>query len=269
MDYQHSLEIQKNFIDEKRLELENLINEWNQESNLKIKNECIGLYSTILQRIPNFVDNYAGKDEADREWKKLFDPKKNQTRMEDVIKKIVEDLQEILKEFDKQYQYDFKAIQINLDGFGFDDFNKSEFGRFLRWAGVVAGAVAAAAFVAANWWNPGGWVVAAGWIATGVSVATGVAGEQKNTQEKREFQKQCEELKVNLAHKINKKEQETIDAYKKWLHENIALKAQNEIREQLTTYINGLDGIAEGVVESISEIKKLKLLIEKELSDWN
>jgi len=225
LDYQHSLETQRKFIDEKRLELENLINEWNQESNLKIENECIDLYSTIKQRIPNFVDNYAWKDEADREWKKLFDPKKNQTRMEDVIKEIVEDLQEILKEFDKQYQYDVKAIQINLDGFGFDDFNKSEFGRFLRRAGVVAGAVAAAAFVAANWWNPGGWVVAAGWIATGVSVVTGVAAEQKNAQEKREFQQQCEELKVNLTQKVDKKEQETIDAYKKGLHENIALKA--------------------------------------------
>jgi predicted GTPase len=269
LGYQRLLEAQVKFIHEKRIELDKSIDEWNQDSNLKIEKECRELYSAIKQRIPNFVDNYAGKDEADREWKKIFDSKKIQTKMEAVIKEIVLDLQETIKEFDRQYQYDVKSIQINLDSFGFDDFRESEFGRFLRRAGVVAGAVAAAAFVAANWWNPGGWIVAAGWAATGVGLLTGVAAEQKNAQEKREFQKQCEELKVNLTRKVDKKEQETIDAYKKWLHENIALKAQNEIRGQVATYINGLAGIAESAAKSASEVKKLKLLVEKELSDWN
>ncbi len=267
--YQRSLEANIKFIHENKLELKDLINEWEQESNLKIENECRELYSAIKQRIPYFVDNYARKDEANKEWKKMFNPEKIQTRMEAVIKEIVENLQEIVKEFDKQYQYDVKSIQINLDSFGFDDFKESEFGRFLRWAGVAAGAVAAAAFVAANWWNPGGWIVAAGWVTTGVGLLTGVAAEQQNTQEKREFQKQCEELKVNLTRKVDRKEQENIDAYKKGLYENITLKAQNEILGQLATYINGLFKITEGVAKSASEMKNLKLLIEKELSDWN
>jgi predicted GTPase len=267
--YQRSLEAKIKFIHENKLELKDLINEWEQESNLKIENECRELYSAIKQRIPYFVDNYAGKDEANKEWKKMFNPEKNQTRMEAVIKEIVENLQEIVKEFDKQYQYDVKSIQINLDSFGFDDFKESEFGRFLRWAGVAAGAVAAAAFVAANWWNPGGWIVAAGWVATGLSVVTGVAAEQKNTQEKRDFPQQCEELKVNLVQKVDKKEQENIDAYKKGLQENITLKAQNEILGKLGTYSNSLFRITEAVAKSASEMKNLKLLIEKELSDWN
>jgi predicted GTPase len=267
--YQCSLKARIKFIHEKKLELKSLINGWEQESNLKIENECRELYSAIKQRIPDFVDNYAGKDEANKEWKKMFNPEKNQTRMEAVIKEIVENLQETVKEFDKQYQYDVKSIQINLDSFGFDNFKESEFGRFLRRAGVVAGAVAAAAFVAANWWNPGGWIVAAGWVATGVGLLTGVAAEQQNTQEKREFQKQCEELKVNLTRKVDRKEQENIDAYKKWLYENITLKTQNEIQGQLATYINGLSRIIEDVAKSASEIKNLKLLVEKELSDWN
>jgi predicted GTPase len=269
LGYQRLLEAQVKFIHGKRIELDKSINDWNQDSNLKIEKECSEIYSALKQRIPNFVDNYAGKDEAEKEWEKIFDSKKIKTRMEAVIKEIVEDLQETVKEFDKQYQYDIKSIQINLDSFGFDDFKESEFGRFLRWAGVAAGTVAAAAFVAANWWNPGGWIVAAGWVATGVGLLTGVAAEQQNTQDKREFQKQCEELKVDLTQKVDKKEQETIDDYKKWLHKNIASKAQNEIRGQVATYINGLAKIAEGVAKSASEIKNLKRLVEKELSDWN
>jgi hypothetical protein len=269
LDYQRLLEAQVKFIHEKRIELDKSINEWNQDSNLKIEKECSELYCVLKQWIPYFVDNHVGKNDAQNAWNRRVNQKHIETTMKGVIDEIVLDLKERLKEFDRQYQYDIQAIKIDLDSLRDDEFNEGQFGRFLRKAGVVAGAVAAVAFVAANWWNPGGWIVAAGWVATGLSVVTGVAAEQKNAQEKREFQQQCEELKVNLTQKVDKKEQETINAYKKWLHENIALKTQNEIRGQVATYINGLAGIAESAAKSASEIKNLKLLVGKELSDWN
>jgi len=259
---QRLLKAQVKFIHEKRIEIDKSINEWNQDSNLKIEKECRELYSAIKQRIPNFVDNYAGKDEMEREWKKIFDSQKIKARMEAVIKEIIENLQETVKEFDKQYQYDFKSMQINLDSFGFDNFKKSEFGRFLKWASVVAGAVAAVVSVP-NWWNP------IGWVGTGLCIVIGVAAEQQNTQEQREFQEQCEKLKVDLTRKVDREEQENIDDYKKRLYENITLKAQDEILGQLTTYINGLFKITEDVAKSTSEMKNLNLLIEKELSELN
>lgn len=188
--------------------------------------------------------------------------------MKGVIDEIVLNFQERLKEFNR-HQYDVNSIKIDLDGLGMDDIHESQSGRFIRRAGVAVGGVAAAALVASNWWNPAGWFVAAGWIATGVGSVTKIAAEQINEQEKREFQKQREDLKLSLFKKVEKKEQETINVYKKWLNENLASPVRKEIIDELSTYIKGLSGITDALVQSALELQCLKLHIEKDLSNWN
>jgi hypothetical protein len=245
---------------EKRRELENTFNEFTQDSNLRIEQECTALYSVIKQWIPYFVDNYAGKDEAQKEWERKVNNKNIETTMKGVINEIVLNLQERLKEFNRQCQYDVEAIKIDLNGLDIDDIHEEQFGRFLKRASVVVGAVGAVGF----FFNP-----LLGWAATGIGFLANMAGDWISEQEKREFQTKREDSKTSLFKRIEKKEQETIKAYKKCLHENGTVVFRQQTLEQSSAYINGLSGILEALTKSHSEIQNLKLLIKQNRSTWN
>jgi len=258
--YQRRLALQVNLMYEKRRELENTFNEFTQDSNLRIEQECTALYSVIKQWIPYFVDNYAGKDEAQKEWERKVNNKNIETTMKGVINEIVLNLQERLKEFNRQCQYDVEAIKIDLNGLDIDDIHEEQFGRFLKRASVVVGAVGAVGF----FFNP-----LLGWAATGIGFLANMAGDWISEQEKREFQTKREDSKTSLFKRIEKKEQETIKAYKKCLHENGTVVFRQQTFEQSSAYIDGLSGILKALTKSHSEIQNLKLLIKQNRSTWN
>jgi small GTP-binding protein len=258
LTYQHLLAAQVKFMYEKRIEIENTFNEFTQNSNLRIEQECTNLYSVINQWIPYFVDNYAGKEEAQTVWNRRVNQKNIETTMRGVIDEIVIDLQENLKEFDRQYYYDVKGIKINLDGLDIDNIHQGQFGRFIRRASVVASVIGAT-----NWWNP------VGWIAGGVGFVANLAGDWISEQEKKEFQRKREDLKASLFKTIEKKEQETIKFYKQWLHENLAVKFRQQTLDQSYSYIKCLSRILEALTKSHSEIQTLKRKIKQDMSTWN
>ena len=267
---QYQLHQQVKFMLEQRGKLKNIFEDSIQQGKSKIKNKCEALYNAIENQIGNFVDEYAENsiDIKNKQWQTIVNKKYIESTMKDVIDEIVLELQEEMKEFSQQYQYDFKTIKIDVDNVKNNEIRKRKSGRDLNWAGVAAGA-AAAVFVAVNWWNPAGWVVAAGWIATGVGVATKLAADWKNKEEDQDFKRDIEQEKKSLRKQVEEKNQETLKSCQDWLDENIGLKFKKEKMAQVDLYIKGLSGIASALATSISEIQKLKKQIETDLYNCN
>ncbi len=259
-DHQRLLSAEIKFMYEKNRDLEKIFDSWKQDGQFKIESECATLYFAIKQWIPYFVDNYAVKDDAQSEWNKKFNSKHIETTMKGVIDEIILDLQERLKEFNQQYKYDIKGIKIDLDGLEINDINEGQFGRFIKWAGVAVGAVGAVGFL----FNP-----LLGLAATGVGILANVAADWVSEQEKREFQKQREDLKASLLETVEEKQRKTIKIYKKWLHDDLAMAVHKQTFDRVSTCIKGLHVIAEALAKSNLEIHNLKNQIKEDLSEWN
>ncbi|MDB9310398.1 50S ribosome-binding GTPase [Aphanizomenon sp. CS-733/32] len=151
------LSVQLNFLEQKQREIEKIFAEIEKEGDRKIKDKCDSLYDLIENQIGSFVDQYSDMDinGRQREWKKIVNEKNIEETMKSCIEAIFSDLGEKLKEFEQEYEYDLKNIQIDM-AMNFSNITKDDTGKLIKRVGVGIGAVGAALFVAANWWNPGG-----------------------------------------------------------------------------------------------------------------
>ncbi|MEQ9625984.1 GTPase [Coleofasciculus chthonoplastes] len=216
----NNLKEEGDFIAFNQKKIQNLFQEFLEDSRRKLDDKIVILLTQFKQKVPDFVDNHIGNDQAEAEWKNLN--KTYNDKLKDSIQEfwqeVLADLKEKLEEFEKEYSYDVESIQLNFD---IDNFNKGEAGKFIKNLSLVLSGIAAAAFVAANWWNPAGWVVVAGWVSTGLGIIAGfISGKVKN-EEKKEFDKKRQDLKNELIKKINEQQAKTINACTKELEKQV------------------------------------------------
>lgn len=267
-DAKQKLDKQWKFMEEQKQKLINLFLEAKEEGNIKIQSECDSLFNRIDNQIGTFVDKYEemDRDSRKKEWQEIVDEKNIQKSIENLINEIFKDMDEKLKEFKQEYEYDANNINIDVENVKTHDFRKGRSRSDMNWTSVAIGAVGGAAFVAANWWNPGGWVVAAGWIATGVSIATKVAAEWKNREEEETYKNNIQKEKDSLRKQVSEIKQATIKAYEDCLCQNIN-KYENQVINQIDLYINGLFGIIQELAHAVAEIVKIKQEIETDFSN--
>jgi len=259
------LSVQLKFMKQKQGEIEEIFAEVKKEGDRKIKDKCDSLYDLIENQIGNFVDNYSDIDINGRQraWKGIVNEKNIEEIMKSYIESIFSDLGEKFQEFEQEYEYDLKNIQIDME-MNFSNITKDDTGKLIKWVGVGIGAVGAALFVAANWWNPGGWVVGAGIVTTVASIGTSVAGDRKKADEDKNNKKDIKEEKYSLKQQVKQKREITIKAYQDSLFKNI-IEYETKVVSPMTIYNQGLSEIIQKLDESCHEIAKIKQQMQKDV----
>lgn len=262
------LSVQLDFMEKKQKEIEEIFAEVKKDGNKKIKDKCDSLYDLIENQIGNFVDNYSDMDinRRQREWKRIVNEKNIEETMKSCKEAIFSNLRKKLQEFEQEYEYDLKNIQIDM-AMNFQDINKDDTGKWIKWGSVAVGAVGAAAFVAANWWNPGGWVVGAGLVTTVASIGGSFAGDWKKADDDKNYKKDIQEEKDSLRKQVMEKRQVTVKAYQDWLFKNIN-QYEEEVIGQVKSYIKRLSEIVEKLDYAINDNLKIQRDMKKDFSNF-
>ena len=263
---QKVIRAQAKYMVEKRGELQTFFNRFIPESNRKIEDHVTQLYAPIKQWIPGFVEEYIGRDDAQRQLEKHLKERKSniQQSMDNLLKEIVSELHSHLTEFTRQYQYDIGSIRIESEDIGM--IKKGQIGKMLKWGGVVLGAASTGSFVAAaagwgvaNIWNP------VGWIALGASSVVGLLSWLIGDHEKKKWQRAKSEANEALRENIEKMEKKTLSTYKTWFYKHITKKGKREMFDQVSSYIKELYTVADLLREFARKTKTLKNEINKQL----
>lgn len=254
------LSVQLNFMEHKQREIEKIFAEIEKEGDRKIKDKCDSLYDLIENQIGNFVDNYSDMDinRRQREWKKIVNEKNIEETMKSCIEAIFSDLGEKLKEFEQEYEYDLKNIQIDM-AMNFQDINKDDTGKWIKWGSVAVGAVGAVCAIATNWWNPIGWTVAT----TLSAAAVNTAGDWKKADEEKNYKKDIAKEKDSLKKQVKQKRDITIKAYEDSFFKNV-IEYENKVVSQMKIYIQGLSEIIQKLDDSCHEIAKINKQMQED-----
>ncbi|MFO0100274.1 MAG: GTPase [Aphanizomenon sp.] len=258
------LSVQLNFMEHKQREIEKIFAEIEKEGDIKIKDKCDSLYDLIENKIGSFVDKYSDMDinGRQREWKKIVNKKNIEETMKSCIEAIFSDLGEKLQEFEQEYEYDLKNIQIDME-MNFSNITKDVTGKSIKRVGVVIGAVGAALFVVANWWNPGGWVVGAGIVATVASIGMSVAGDGEKADDDKNYEKDIAKEKDSLKKQVKQKREITIKAYQDSFSENI-IEYETKVVSPMKIYNQGLSEIIQKLDESCHEIAEINKQMQED-----
>jgi tRNA U34 5-carboxymethylaminomethyl modifying GTPase MnmE/TrmE len=258
------LSVQLNFLEQKQREIEKIFAEIEKEGDRKLKDKCDSLYDLIENQIGNFVDNYSDIDinGRQREWKRIVNEKNIEETMISCIEAIFSNLRVKLQEFEQEYEYDLKNIQIDM-AMNFSNITKDDIGKWIKWGSVAVGAVGAAAFVAANWWNPGGWVVGAGLATTLASMGGSFAGDWKKVDDDKNYKKDIAKEKDSLKKQVKQKREITIKAYQDSFFKNI-IEYENKVVSQMKIYIQGLSEIIQKLDDSCHEIAKINKQMQED-----
>jgi ribosome biogenesis GTPase A len=258
------LSVQLNFLERKQREIEKIFAEIEKEGDIKIKDKCDSLYDLIENQIGSFVENYSNMDINGRQraWKGIVNEKNIEEIMKSCIEAIFSDLGEKLKEFEQEYEYDLKNIQIDME-MNFSNITKDVTGKSIKRVGVVIGAVGAALFVVANWWNPGGWVVGAGIVATVASIGMSVAGDGEKADDDKNYKKDIAKEKDSLKKQVKQKREITIKAYQDSFSENI-IEYEIKVVSQIKIYIQGLWEIIQKLDDSCHEIAEINKQMQED-----
>jgi ribosome biogenesis GTPase A len=258
------LSVQLNFLERKQREIEKIFAEIEKEGDIKIKDKCDSLYDLIENQIGSFVENYSNMDINGRQraWKGIVNEKNIEEIMKSCIEAIFSDLGEKLKEFEQEYEYDLKNIQIDM-AMNFSNITKDDTGKLIKRVGVVIGAVGAALFVAANWWNPGGWVVGAGIVATVASIGMSVAGDGEKADDDKNYKKDIAKEKDSLKKQVKQKREITIKAYQDSFFKNI-IEYNTKVVSPMKIYNQGLSEIIQKLDESCHEIAEINKQMQED-----
>ena len=258
------LSVQLNFLERKQREIEKIFAEIEKEGDIKIKDKCDSLYDLIENQIGSFVENYSNMDINGRQraWKGIVNEKNIEEIMKSCIEAIFLDLGEKLKEFEQEYEYDLKNIQIDME-MNFSNITKDVTGKSIKRVGVVIGAVGAALFVVANWWNPGGWVVGAGIVATVASIGMSVAGDGEKADDDKNYKKDIAKEKDSLKKQVKQKREITIKAYQDSFFKNI-IEYNTKVVSPMKIYNQGLSEIIQKLDESCHEIAEINKQMQED-----
>ncbi len=117
-EYYRKIRSRVNYLRRKRAEMVKWFDEFIPRSNSHIENSVKQMYDPLFQAIDNFVDEYAGEDNATAVWK----GKVTRLHVEDEANKLANGLlketKKYLEEFTRQIQFDFQNINFDVDTLG-------------------------------------------------------------------------------------------------------------------------------------------------------
>ncbi|MDR0140313.1 GTPase [Metabacillus idriensis] len=236
------------YLGKKFRKLSSWFNKFSEEGQYLIENRVKEVFAPIYSDIGNFVDEYAGKKDADIYWKKKMETYEVQNKIESICTDLEKELHEYLKEFSRQLNFEIQAINFEDHSYGINNVSKGVMGRVTRWGGAALGVAEGALIINSlvNFWNPAGWIMGTIGIA---AIAVNIFGWIFGDDTKR-YEKEKDKVKNKMTLELQKKEIEIKKELKAWFNSQIILPVRKKSFRQVTS--------------SIGIMERLLLELEKE-----
>ena len=242
----------------------NKFNEWfnkfNKDGLTFIDNRVKEIFAPSYADIGNFVDNHAGKKDADVFWKKKMENQNIQSGLDEICKSLGKELQSYLSEFSRQLKFELQSINFENQSFGINEVSKGVIGRVARWGGAALGVGEGALIIGSlmNFWNPAGWVMGAiGLAAVAVNIFGWIIGDDT-----KRYEKEKDKIKNKMTNELRKKEHEIQKELKKWFKAEIITPVRNKLSKQVIVSMNTMEKL-------LGELEKESKIIDKEIMSEN
>lgn len=230
-EYYQKLRSRVSYLRRKRADMVKWFDDFIPRSNSHIENSVKHIYEPLFQAIDDFVDEYAGEDNASAVWKGKVTRLHVEDEANKLAKGLLKETRKYLEEFTRQIQFDFQNINFDVDNLGVEGLRQSQVGRVARWGSAGLGAVEGALLLGAamNWWNPAGWVMA---VVGGVSLLAVLFSLFWGDDSKR-FERQKRAAKKNIFNSTEKMQRKTTGAVKTWFYNSITKGIQKKLKTEL------------------------------------
>jgi hypothetical protein len=204
----------------------------------------------LLSEVDDYVNTYAGEDNAQQEWERILKTHNVQKKTENIVTRILEEVEKYLQEFSKQL--DFEIKNLNFDKLDISEIDKPITGRVARWSSAGLTATSGTMILGGllNWWNPVGWIVTA--VGIGGLVA-GVFSWIWGNDTKR-YEKKKSTAKKVLKSNIEKAMRTANREVKGWFYENITHLLKKKLKVELKGKLNTLRDFNNSIREIVEEI---------------
>ncbi len=213
------------------------------EKVTKCVNDDTKIYLSKLRNdVSTFIDeNIDAKDVSDR-WNKKADDLCIKEWVRDYIKRIHEEINAKLIDFQKEVEFDRDVIG-SFRTKGPDRYSQFDYKRALNWTSVGAGAVYGIATIAlliggANFWNPVGWVAGAIGL-----LSMGVSWFFKSRDSK--MQRYKATASDQLREQIDKYEEQIVKSISNWFDKEVKRKLVKGVTKDTGVLIKGMNRIAD------------------------
>lgn len=265
-EYYKKLRSRVNYLRRKRTDMVTWFDDFIPKSNAHIENSVKYMYTPLFQAIDDFVDEYAGKDNASAVWKGKVTWLHIENKAKTLAEELLTETKEYLEEFTRQIQFESETINFDVDTPGVEGLRQSQIGRVARWGSAGLGAAEGALLLggALNWWNPGGWIM------VGVGVVSLLAGLFSWIwgDDSKRFETQKRRAKDNLFETTEKMQRKTTSVLKTWFYDNVTKGIQKKLKTELKRQLQIWDeflGLLETHARSIDgqvEMENKLLIIE-------
>ncbi|USK31516.1 50S ribosome-binding GTPase (plasmid) [Bacillus sp. CMF21] len=256
---QRRLHEQGDFIAEKKVELKNFFDRFVPESNYRVTNYVEKLFHPLERSLLVIIEEYIGSQhiQSHLEAEVARYQRKIDNTMRVYMEDIVAEFNVFLNEFTRQFNYDVTSVHFSIDS-EIGRMKKGQMNKILKWSGIVTGVAAGAVSLVLP-----GLVIPAGLATAALSLA--FAETKIKKKENHKWLEAKQQAKASLLEDIQRMKTKTIASYRYWIHEKITVIAKREITQQITSYLESLNGIRHELEQSAKDMQNLKNNLNKNL----
>lgn len=236
------------------------LNKFDKQGLDMIDSRVEQIFAPIYSEIGNFVDEYAGRKDAENQWKKIMDSQAIHSKIETICNDLEQELKIYIMEFSRQLNFEIQSINFETMSYGVNDVAKGVMGKVARWGGAALGVAEGALVFGAimNFWNPAGWVMGAlGIAAITVSIFGWIFGDDTKRHEKEK-----DKVKHKMTSELKKQEYKIQKELKKWLKTDILAPIKRNLSTQVFVSLKTMEKL-------LDELEKESKTIDKEIMAEN
>lgn len=245
-----------NLLRNKQLDLKRWFDKFIPDKNDEIERRLDEIFAPLINQIDTFVDNNIEKTTFGETWAKTVNEQVTQAKIKNIQEKIVNDMNNYLQEFFKEFEFDLKLRLSNIKAENLKGVKKGSTGKVVRWSGaairITSGIILSAAV--ANSWNPIGWGLAI--VGMGLGIFNWFWGDDT-----KRFNRQKVKTKVIMKANLEKMQRKYQSSLKSWFYKDITRglkkKITSELYQQVKLFQNLLD-------EYKQVIEKIEIVTERE-----
>ena len=256
----HALRDNTELLEKKFVELDTWLSGYIDGVDERIERRVSEMLKPLRSSVSTFIEDIEREDIGSR-WESRVRSEKIGEKVGEFRKTLCEEIWQHLGEFNRQTDIEHELLgKINIEKPR--QYNPSDSRRNLRRFSAAAGAAvgiatAAAAFGAANFWNP------VGWVAGALSAAALGASWLFDDREKK-LQLQKIKTAKQLRDDIDSEKLRLARELKSWFDKEITVKLVGSIRQETPMLYNGMFGISRELETAASSCAKL----QADLNRW-
>ncbi|MBE3120180.1 MAG: hypothetical protein IMZ50_15680 [Candidatus Atribacteria bacterium] len=209
--------------------------------------------NAIRERVPTFVEDHAGRQDAEAKWKDLVGSSGLEQAMASVSEETKSEIEARFAELDRQSRYDATALRVgslNLSGL-----KKGKVADITKWLGVSTSPASLVLVLALGASNPIGWVVLGG------GFVLGVASLLFRRREARVFAEKKARMQEKALRQVERVEEEALKAAMEWYDREIDSSAKAALAH--------LDSVARNLVRTAQTLQVSSGEVRNTIEDAN